>query len=201
MWAPGWSVCLAPPTGRRAHTGRCDVPPDLVIAQQQGGPRIDVEADAQCVPDSRVLNGQFPGQEHQAPVLAGWEASSIKARATSLDHGMRLTGIKNHHRSLAQGNALTCLRKLQVQPLVLAQEEIAKSRSAKYHMWTDVDGKAGLLRQNSVLRASKGIREETEEELLPKAFELDCGRVSMALQSLERFRLKIIDWVHPDGPA
>lgn len=72
---------------------------------------------------------------------------------------------------------------------------------SKYYMWTDVDGEAGLLRQNSVLRASKGIREETEEELLPKAFELDCGRVSMALQSLERFRLKIIDWVHPDGPA
>ena len=72
---------------------------------------------------------------------------------------------------------------------------------SKYSMWTNVEGASGLIRENSVLRASRGVRESTEEELLPEAFELDCGRISMALQSLEKFRLKIIDWVYPDEPA
>jgi len=72
---------------------------------------------------------------------------------------------------------------------------------SKYSIWTNVDGASGLIRENSVLRASKGIREESEEELLPEAFELDCGRLSIALQSLERFRLQVIQWRYPDEPA
>jgi hypothetical protein len=72
---------------------------------------------------------------------------------------------------------------------------------SKYSIWTNVDGASGLIRENSALRASKGIRESTEEELLPEALEGDCGRLSIALQSLERFRLKIIDWQDPDEPA
>jgi hypothetical protein len=46
-----------------------------------------------------------------------------------------------------------------------------------------------------------GVREESEEELLPEAFELDCGRLSMTLQTLERFRLQIVEWRYPDEPA
>lgn len=72
---------------------------------------------------------------------------------------------------------------------------------SKYSMWINVEGEHGLMRENSVLRASKGVREESEEELLPEAFELDCGRLSMALQILERFRLQIIEWHYPDEPA
>lgn len=68
---------------------------------------------------------------------------------------------------------------------------------SKYSLWTNVDGVSGLIREKSALRASKGKREDSEEELLPEAFEGDCGRLSMALQSLEQFRLRIIDWLYP----
>jgi len=72
---------------------------------------------------------------------------------------------------------------------------------SKYLMWTNVDGAHGLIRENSVLRASKGSREIIEEELLPETFELDCDRLSIALQSLERIRLRTIDWLDPHEDA
>ena len=69
---------------------------------------------------------------------------------------------------------------------------------SKYMSWINVEGAAGLIRQNSKLRASKGVREESEEELLPEAFNADFERLARALQELEVFRLKIIDWLYPD---
>ncbi len=61
-----------------------------------------------------------------------------------------------------------------------------------------VEGAAGLIRQNSKLRASKGVREENEEELLTEAFSADFRHLASALQALEEFRLKVIDWLYPD---
>jgi len=69
---------------------------------------------------------------------------------------------------------------------------------SKYTPWTNVAGAKGLIRENSRLRASKGIREQDEEELLPEAFNVDFERLTFVLQKLETFRLKIIDWVYPD---
>lgn len=69
---------------------------------------------------------------------------------------------------------------------------------SKYSSWINVEGKLGLLRENSRLRASKGTREAQEEELLPEAFAEDLRRLSVALQELEYFRLKIIDCLFPD---
>lgn len=69
---------------------------------------------------------------------------------------------------------------------------------SKYMSWVNVEGAAGLIRQNSKLRASKGVREENEEELLPEAFSADFRRLASALQALEAFRLKVIDWLSPD---
>lgn len=66
---------------------------------------------------------------------------------------------------------------------------------SKYALWINLEGASGLLRENSRLRASKGMREEQEEELLPQALSEDFQRLSAALQELERFRLKIIDWL------
>ena len=68
---------------------------------------------------------------------------------------------------------------------------------SKYTPWINVEGASGLLRENSRLRASKGTREEEEEEILPHAFAVDFRRLSAALQQMERFRLKIIDWLSP----
>lgn len=64
--------------------------------------------------------------------------------------------------------------------------------------WVNVNGASGLIRENSKLRASRGIREEEQEELLPEAFSADLANLSKALQSLEDFRLKIIDWLYPN---
>jgi hypothetical protein len=51
---------------------------------------------------------------------------------------------------------------------------------SRYSEWVNVSGDSGLLRENAKLRASKGIREELEEELLPDAFNPDLDRVGKA---------------------
>lgn len=72
---------------------------------------------------------------------------------------------------------------------------------SKYMSWVNVEGAAGLIRHNSKLRASKGVREEGEEELLPEAFNADFERLASALRGIEAFRLKVIDWLYPDVQA
>lgn len=69
---------------------------------------------------------------------------------------------------------------------------------SKYMQWRNIEGSQGLIRQNSKLRGGKGIREEDEEELLPESFNADFERLDSALQRLEIFRLKVIDWLYPD---
>lgn len=69
---------------------------------------------------------------------------------------------------------------------------------SKYMRWINVAGNEGLFRQNSKLRASRGIREEEEEELLPEAFNADLERLDIALRRLEVFRKKIIGWRYPE---
>ena len=69
---------------------------------------------------------------------------------------------------------------------------------SNYTQWFNVEGAPGLIRQNSKLRGSKGIREEDEEKLLPESFNTDFERLDGALQRLEAFRLKAIDWRYPN---
>ncbi len=68
---------------------------------------------------------------------------------------------------------------------------------SKYAAWIDVEGTYGLLRKNSVLRASKGFRDDGEEELRAEELERDGDRLGVALQALESYRLKVIDWEYP----
>ena len=72
---------------------------------------------------------------------------------------------------------------------------------SRYWDWRNVEGSMGLLRQSSKLRASQGTRSEQEEELLPQAFDKDFERLSRALQNLEGFRRRVIDWLYPDVAA
>jgi len=72
---------------------------------------------------------------------------------------------------------------------------------SKYTMWRNVDGADGLIRQNSNLRASKGFREEAEEEMLPESFNPDLERLEQALREIEAFRMTIINWLYPDVQA
>lgn len=69
---------------------------------------------------------------------------------------------------------------------------------SKYNRWFNVEGKEGLLRTNSILRARIGEREEQEEELQPEAFDKDLSRLNAAAEKLEKFQLQIIDWKYPD---
>ncbi|MDP1683302.1 MAG: hypothetical protein Q8L39_16205 [Burkholderiales bacterium] len=69
---------------------------------------------------------------------------------------------------------------------------------SKYAAWINAEGSYGLLRQNSALRASKGFREDGEEELLPEVLEGDGDKLAVVLQALERFRFRVIDWAYPE---
>ena len=86
----------------------------------------------------------------------------------------------------------------ELQNLGTRRNEIVHS---KYFNWTSADGEEGLLRQNSKLRSSKGMREELEEELLPKELWEDLRKLNNAYGKLDSYRLKIIDWLHPVEPA
>lgn len=68
---------------------------------------------------------------------------------------------------------------------------------SNYFDWTNIDGALGLLRRNSKLRGRKGEREESEEELLPEDLWKDLGKLNNAYGQLEKYRLKIIEWLHP----
>lgn len=72
---------------------------------------------------------------------------------------------------------------------------------SKYYEWANVEEKYGLLRQNSKLRGNKGLREESEEEMLPSSFNDDLAKVDIVYENLEQYRLKIIDWLYPAQPT
>ena len=67
-----------------------------------------------------------------------------------------------------------------------------------YHHWVDAHGQRGLLRHNSKLKGSAGIREEIEEELQPDAFLADLKRLQAAGERLEEFRRQFLDWLYPE---
>jgi hypothetical protein len=83
---------------------------------------------------------------------------------------------------------------VEVDKLGTRRNEIVHSN---YMYWINVEGSHGLLRQHSKLRGKDGFRENSEEELLPKALESDGDSVSVALHQLEKYRLQIIEYLHP----
>jgi hypothetical protein len=68
---------------------------------------------------------------------------------------------------------------------------------SKYKSLLNIDGEVGLLRENSKLKPSKGLREKIEEELMPEDFSSDLGEINSSMNDLEAYRLKIIDWLYP----
>jgi hypothetical protein len=95
--------------------------------------------------------------------------------------------------------------KAEFHKLIGELQKLGKRRNdlvhSKYTPWVNVEGRLGLIRKNSKLRASKGIREQDEEELLPESFTADFEQLASALKRLEAFRLKVIDWLYPDVQA
>lgn len=93
-------------------------------------------------------------------------------------------------------------KKTEFHKLINELNELGQRRNdlvhSKYNPWFNIEGKEGLLRTNSKLRASKGEREEHEEELQPEAFNTDIERLRVAANIIEKFRLQIIDWKYPE---
>lgn len=135
-------------------------------------------------------------------LMADTDDGVVRILASDLEYGKRLNtadvlfarfvDLRNNTRSEAKAE----FHKLMVQLRELGdrRNDLVHSR---YNPWINVHGKEGLLRTNSKLRGSKGERQETEEELQPEAFDNDLQRLSAAEAALERFRLQIIDWLHP----
>ncbi len=82
------------------------------------------------MPNEDVFNGKLPGQEYQGAIVVRREVSRIEAMAiavtVALNDGVRLACIEYHNRTPDQWDAMTCRCEMQVQPLILTQEEIAK---------------------------------------------------------------------------
>lgn len=68
---------------------------------------------------------------------------------------------------------------------------------SKYSHWINVEGKHGLIREQSKLRPSAGTRQVEAHDLLPSSFLEDLQKVSELLRELERFRLIVIDALYP----
>jgi hypothetical protein len=77
-----------------------------------------------------IFDGQFPSQEYLGAILVAQKVCHPKAAATSLNDGVRLTRIKYHNRTPGEWDSKARRWEMQVQPPVLAQEEIAKSHAA-----------------------------------------------------------------------
>lgn len=84
-------------------------------------------------------------------------------------------------------------------------EKLAQRRNAlvhsRYYTYQNIKGELGLLRENSRLISKRGIREESEEELLPKSFKNDLDTQAKIANKLEDYRLKAIDILYGDESA
>jgi hypothetical protein len=139
-------------------------------------------------------------------LMAGVDDEAVRILVNELEYSQRVktTDVMfawfiNVRRNADQA-AKSEFHRLMVELLSLGERrnEMVHSR---YWDWTNVEGSMGLLRQSSNLRSSQGTRSDQEEELLPQAFENDLERLSQALQNLEGFRRRVIDWLYPDVAA
>ena len=136
-------------------------------------------------------------------LLANTDDAVVRILANDLEYGKRLnTTDVLFARFVDLRNNTRVAAKAEFHKLMVELRDLGERRNdlvhSRYNPWLNVDGKEGLLRRNSKLRGSKGEREETEEELQPQAFDGDLQRLSVAGAALEKFRLEVIDWLHPE---
>jgi hypothetical protein len=136
-------------------------------------------------------------------LLADTDDSAVRILANDLEYGKRLNtadvlfayfvDVRNNTRAEA---------KSEFHRLIVELRELGERRNelvhSRYSPWIDEHGRHGLLRTNSKLSGSKGLREEREEELHPQAFDGDLQRLASAAAKLETFRLLVISWLYPE---
>lgn len=135
-------------------------------------------------------------------LLAGGDCEATRILVNDLEYGKRLnTADVLFARFVDIRKNTDPASKAEFHRLMVELRELGERRNdmvhSRYHRWLDVGGNEGLLRQNSKLRGKAGEREESEEELQPAAFDADLERLAQAAEKLERFRLKVIDWLYP----
>lgn len=70
-----------------------------------------------------------------------------------------------------------------------------------YFTWQNIHGETGLLRQSYKNRASKGVLEMREEELLPSDLVNDITKLEKISEEIEKFRLRVVSWKSDAWPA
>ena len=136
-------------------------------------------------------------------LLAQADDDAVLILANELDYSARLkTADVLLARFVDIRDGIQSSAKEEFHKLIIELHKLGKRRNdlvhSKYSTWINVAGDKGLIRENFKLRGSKGLRQKQEEELLPATFHADLERTNKALNSLESFRLKIIDWLYPD---
>ena len=131
------------------------------------------------------------------------DSEAISILINELDYSQRLkTADVLFARFIDLRQGADLIDKTQFHKLMAELRKLGERRNdlvhSKYFHWINFEGKTGLIRENSKLRGSKGKREQQEEELLPEAFNIDLEALSSASQNLEKFRLKVIDYLYPD---
>lgn len=100
----------------------------------------------------------------------------------------------------AQGDSDHCV-KAEFSHLVRELKALTDRRNVLVHSrfsrWLNVEGREGLLRTSTRINGSKR-KNDDEEELQPEAFDGDLGRLQVASEDLNRFRLRVIDLLYPD---
>ena len=140
---------------------------------------------------TEMLVLMFDADDEAVRILVSELEYSKRVRATDV----MFARFADLHLSLDE-TAKTDFHKLMEDLLKLGERRNAIVHS-KYTPWINTEGSHGLIRENSKLKSKKGIRECEEEELLPEAFAADFSHLTLALRTLEGFRLRIIDTLYP----
>lgn len=135
--------------------------------------------------------------------LSGGDCEAIRILTNDLEYSRRLnTADVLFAHFVDIRNNTDPAAKAEFHKLMIELRDLGELRNdmvhSRYHPWIDVDGNEGLLRRNSKLRGKAGEREELEEELQPTAFDVDLKRLQAAGAQLEKFRLRVLDWLYPD---
>lgn len=139
-------------------------------------------------------------------LTSGGDSEATRILANDLEYGKRLnTADVLFARFVDLRTNADQAAKAEFHKLMVELRELGERRNdivhSRYHQWFDVHGNEGLLRHNSKLRGKAGEREEVEEELQPGAFDADLTQLAATSARLEKFRLQVIDWLHPDHEA
>lgn len=62
-----------------------------------------------------------------------------------------------------------------------------------YNLLITVDGEVALSRQPTKLKPSKGLREQSEEDILPEQLEKEISEMNIILKEIEKYRLQAIE--------